>query len=114
MPDQVGEHPIFQSWAGRSDPWGPDDRWSASFGGDVLDTVTSGLDDYLRLRWSRRRSSAVLGCVPWLTDEEVVDRLLRFGSSCIVINKPERVYAEPWQVRRLHDEGPGFPPTVLP
>ena len=44
----------------------------------------------------------------------MVDRLLRFGSSCIVINKPERVYAEPWQVRRLHDEGPGFPPTVLP
>jgi hypothetical protein len=114
MSDQVGQHPIFQSWAGRSDLWGPDNRWSASFGGDVLNTVTSGLDDYLALPWSWHRWSAALGCVPWLTDEEVVDRLLQLGSSCIVINKPDQVGAEPGQVRRLHDEGPGFPPAALP
>lgn len=114
MSDQVGQHPIFQSWAGRSDPWGPDNQWSVSFGGNVLDVVTSGLDNYLALPWSLRHSSAVLGCVPWLTDGEVVDRLLRFGSSCIVINKPGQISADLEQVRRLHDEGPGFPAEALP
>jgi hypothetical protein len=52
--------------------------------------------------------------VPWLSDEQVVDRLLRFRASCIVINKPERLGAEPRQVRRLHDEGPGFPAEAIP
>ena len=116
MPDEVGRHPIFDSWYGRSSEWGPDGKWSASFGGNVLGAVTSALDDYLALRdfASQRRQPAVLGCTPWLSDRAVVDRLLRFRQSCIVINKPDGIAADLRQVRRLHDEGPGFPPAVLP
>jgi len=69
MPDEVGRHPIFDSWYGRSSEWGPDGKWSASFGGNVLGAVTSALDDYLALRdfASQRRQPAVLGCSPWLS-----------------------------------------------
>jgi hypothetical protein len=76
----------------------------------------AALDDYLALRdWaSQRRQPAVLGCAPWLTDSAVVDRLLRFRQSCIVINKPDGITVDLRQARRLHDEGPGFPPAVLP
>lgn len=114
MPDQVGEHPIFQSWAGQSHPWGPDGKWTASFGGGVLEAVTSALDEYLAPKRDMREWPAILGCAPWLTDNQLVDRLLRFGSSCIVINKPNLAAVEHAQVRRLHDEGPGFPSEVVP
>jgi hypothetical protein len=45
--DDVGGHPIFRAWSRRSQSWGPDDRWSAAFGGDVLRALTDGLDGYL-------------------------------------------------------------------
>lgn len=78
--------------------------------------VTVGLDEYLGLdRWnSPRRQPAVLGCTPWLTDRDTVDRLLAFSASCIVINKPDRIWADPGEVTRLHDDGPGFAAEALP
>jgi hypothetical protein len=114
MADEVGEHPIFRAWARQSGAWGPDGTWSASFGGDVLSTITSGLDEYLALQRYWREAPAILGCAPWLTDEQLVDRLLRFGSSCIVINKPDLGTGQHAQVRRLYDEGHGFPAEALP
>jgi hypothetical protein len=76
--------------------------------------VSSGLEDYLALQQSPRRAPAIIGCAPWLSDKQLVDQILHFGNSCIVINKPERVGAEPTEVKRLHDQGNGFPAKVLP
>jgi hypothetical protein len=106
----LGGHPIFQQWSGRTQAWGPDDRYAASFAGDVLEGVTSGLDEFLTS--SRRGASAVLGCTPWLTDSPIVDRLLRFSDSCVVINKPnsqpDAIQNEFRQIQRLHSQGRGL------
>ena len=116
MDERVGGHPIFGAWSQKSFNWGPGDQWSGSLGGDVMAAVTAGLDEFLGSgRWrSPRRQPAVLGCSPWLTDRDTVDRLLAFGASCIVINKPGQVRVESGEVTRLHDEGPGFPAEALP
>lgn len=55
--------------------------------------VTADLDEFLGSgRWrSPRHQPAVLGCSPWLTDTDTVDRLLAFGALCIMINKPGQV-----------------------
>jgi hypothetical protein len=112
--NDVGRHPIFKAWSGRSNPWGPEDRYSVSFGGEVLADVVSGLDDFLRSdRWApMRRTPAVLGCVPWLTDDAVASRLLRFDDVCIVINKPHSPPDR--EAVRLQQQGRGFLLDSLP
>ena len=81
----------------------------------MLRGLTGGIDSYLAGDWRYWRiTSAVIGCVPWLNDDEVVAQLLRFNSSCIVINKldtfaPNRRTVPTGPMRRLLKDGPGFP-----
>lgn len=115
----VGGHPIFKRWTGQSVPWGPEGRYEMSFGGDVLKSLTDGLDQFLEsgARWSRRRMPGVLGCTPWLTDAEIVDRLVHFSECCVVINKPEslpgRLRLVDDQITQLHEAGHGLRLEVL-
>ena len=61
--------------------------WRAWFGGKVVDGLCEVLDEHLAARYGREMSPAAIGCVPWLTSEMVVDRLLKLQSCCIVIDK---------------------------
>lgn len=114
----VGGHPLFKQWKGRGWPWGPSDTFEGLFGGNVLAGLNDGLDKFLADDWHRRRKPGVLGCTPWLTDEAVVDRLVRFTECCIVINKPEstpnHLSVVNDQTERLRESGPGWFRDVLP
>lgn len=105
MSDGVGDHPRFTSWSGTSFPWGAGDASTVRFGGNVLDGVVTGLQEFLAAgRWRMFcRTPAVLGCSPWLSDPAGVDELVRFTDCCVVIAKPDQAHS---QARRLHDEGP--------
>lgn len=116
--DEVGGHPIFQRWTGRSWSWGPNDSYEGFFGGEVLRGLTDGLDHFLDSEhWSRRRKPCVVGCTPWLTDGAVVERLMRFSECCIVINKPELVPDDlrsfDAEIRHLHEAGRGLNRDLL-
>lgn len=107
MGDGVGGHPRFTSWSGTSFPWGAGDTSTVRFGGNVLDGVVTGLQEFLDAGdWRMfRRTPAVLGCSPWLSDSQVVDELMRFTDCCVVTGKDQSVNP---QLRRLHDDGPRF------
>ncbi|MFF3668522.1 hypothetical protein [Microtetraspora malaysiensis] len=87
------------------------------FGTDVLHGLIKGMDDFLANQdrlWSRSRSlgPALLGCVPWFDDPELLDRVTRFPSACVMVTKQEmrkrgRVGFE--ELKRHTDQGPGFP-----
>ncbi|MFC0862272.1 hypothetical protein ACFHYQ_08185 [Sphaerimonospora cavernae] len=76
-----------------------------------------GLDEFAAdpdRRWEQYRSlgPALLGCVPWLDDPELLDRILTFPSSCVLITKPElkEQDRESFQeFKRKVEQGPGFP-----
>src|SRR6476659_3010134 len=73
--------------------WGPDGRWRAWFGDGVLD----GVVDLIRAHREGRLSGlsgwepALIGCVPWLTDSNLVEELAMLpGGCCLVIGKAGR------------------------
>src|SRR5690349_16668042 len=72
----------FRSFTGAPGRWGPDESWRCWFGGGVLDGLVSLLDEHLTS--SERGTPAAVGCVPWLTDFEVVARLVRMPV-CVVV-----------------------------
>jgi hypothetical protein len=53
----------------------------------VIDGLCEVLDEHLAARRSREMWPAAIGCVPWLTSEAVVDRLVNLNSCCVVIDK---------------------------
>jgi hypothetical protein len=90
------------------------------FGTNVLRGLTEGIHEFLQdpdQRWSQYRSlgPAILGCVPWLDDPELLDSIEAFPAPCVVINKldrktrPARVDAR----TRLAREGGGFPADIF-
>ena len=72
--------------------------WRAWFGGNVLSGLCDVLDEHLA---AERRghlspgaflprskgSPAAIGCVPWLTNDDVIDRLLQLSACCVVLDK---------------------------
>lgn len=85
----------MRKWSRRHNRWGPDERWSAWFGGGVVDALVETLDLHLQSptdisgRYDPR--PAVLGAVPWMTHPDVIDRLSHF-EACIVTSKLEGRY----------------------
>jgi hypothetical protein len=65
----------------------------AWFGGNVVDGLCEVLDKHVAALRGRDMRSAAIGCVPWLTSEAVVDRLLKLNSCCVVIDKGASTYA---------------------
>ncbi|MEV1176581.1 hypothetical protein [Nonomuraea sp. NPDC049784] len=91
------------------------------FGLDALRNLTTGMDEFLEDpngRWRQYRSlgPAVLGCVPWFDDEQLLGRVDRFASSCILITKPDaktQRKASFDQLKQRAASGPGFPSRVF-
>ena len=80
---------------------------SVAFGVDVVGDLQAGVENFV----GEVRGAVAIGCVGWLTDEKVVDTLLRLDACCIVVNKPDRDEAAQ---QRLLREGAGLPASALP
>jgi hypothetical protein len=99
--------------------WGPEGAgWRAWFAGNVIDGLCEILDEHLAaerrgylfphgIRAREGGSPAAIGCVPWLTDDDVIDRLLQLSACCVVVDKAGLLDA------RLVDHDRSFP-NVLP
>ncbi len=91
------------------------------FGTDVLRGLTEGIDEFLSdpdQRWRQYRllGPAMLGCVPWLDDPALLDRVAAFPSACVVVTKQERKKrgTERFEALKRHaQEGAGFPADVF-
>lgn len=102
----LGDYEPFRGWSGKPRDWGPDGAgWRAWFGGGVVDGLCDVLDEHLTTRYGREMRPAAIGCVPWLTSEAVVDRLLKLNSVCVVIDKGASQHA----LNRLCLPDHGFP-----
>lgn len=106
----LGDYEQFGKWSGQSRTWGPEGAgWRAWFGGKVVDGLCEILDRHLSAeRLSREAQPVAIGCVPWLTSDEVMDKLLRLGACCIVLDKGARLPT------RLVTHDRPFPSSVLP
>lgn len=105
----LGDYEGFRAWSGRPRSWGQADAgWRVWFGGNVVEGLCEVLDEHLSAKRSVGRSAAI-GCVPWLTSPEVIDRLLMLSHVCVVVDKgaalPQRLIDEP-EI--------GFPNIALP
>jgi hypothetical protein len=104
----------FREWpAPRS--WGPESAWQATFGGGVVADFAKGLRAHPAAVARRFPAKAeaypvVLGCVPWLTSQDVVDALVGTTNHvCVVVDKSARGD----QLDRLHREGVGVRQDLL-
>ncbi|MCA2229617.1 hypothetical protein [Nonomuraea aurantiaca] len=87
------------------------------FGIDALRSLTDGIDQFLADpdgRWTQYRSlgAAMLGCVPWFDDPQLLDRVVRFPAACVVVTKQElskRGRPGFEALKRHAERGPGFP-----
>ena len=88
----LGALDAFKELAGPR-TWGPDERWSVAFGGRVVqDELIAGLlthPNAVEKRFSPKAEAypVVLGCVPWLDSDAIVDALIKAGTCCIVVDK---------------------------
>ena len=104
----LGDYEPFRSWSGHPRSWGAKDSgWRAWFGGKVVDGLCEVLDEHLAAECDG--FPAVIGCVPWLNKEAVVDRLLKMTACCVVLDKGACIIPE-----RLVNSGVGFPNYALP
>lgn len=76
--------------------------WSAGtvvHGSRVLDDLVVRLEQFRNTDWTAEYwprlapRTAVIGCVPWLTDRAVADALASFDQCCIVVDKQQPDYA---------------------
>lgn len=115
MDRPLGDYDPLSDWTGKPRSWGPEGRWRAWFAGDVIKGLVTVLDEHISAVQSKYPDSnspikpAAIGCVPWLTNPEVVDRLLNLSACCIVIDKGR--FQVPSKLLRRADLG--FP-NVLP
>lgn len=85
--------------------WGPAGRWESWFSRGVLEGVVGLVRGHRegRLPSMFRGAPAVIGCVPWVTDSDVVDELAMLpGGCCLVIGKGAN---NPAPARRLQATG---------
>ncbi len=109
----LGALDAFRNWSG-SRSWGPGDRWRATFGGGVVADLVEGLRGHpneVAKRFSAKAEAypVVLGCVPWISSDDVVDALVAVGSCCVVVDKSARNT----QLDRLTAEGTGVRQMLL-
>ena len=98
------QSPFNWLWSGNPRPWGPEgEGWRAWFGGKVLDGLCEVLDEHL----AATRHPAAIGCVPYLTSELVIDRLLKLSCCCVVLDKGSEL------PKRLIESGSGFASIAL-
>ena len=109
----LGSLEAFKAW---SDPrsWGPDSTWRVTFGSGALADFITGLRALAaEVESGMPRKSepypVVLGCVPWLSSEAVVDALIEIGSCCIVVDKS----CKRPEIERLSRDGGGVPQRLL-
>lgn len=95
---------------------------NAFFGRNVLRGLIAGIDDFIetrRQRWTRYRSlgPALLGCAPWINDEELLGKLGDLAAACVVVSKQGRSAKERAKLERLkrvNDATPGLPVRPFP
>ncbi|GAA0393743.1 hypothetical protein GCM10010160_23900 [Acrocarpospora corrugata] len=83
----------------------------------MLHNLTDGMDAFFsdpQQGWHRTHAvgPAVLGCVPWFDDDQLLDRIDQFQASCILITKPDAATQRRDSFDRLKERattGPGFP-----
>lgn len=113
---RLGDHDLVRKWSQKHNRWGPDNQWSAWFGGGVVDALVEVLDLHLHSpldvpsRYAPR--PAVLGAVPWMTHEKVIDRLTHC-QTCVIMTKPRPGAQLPPQIIRYAADGEGFPKHAL-
>jgi hypothetical protein len=91
------------------------------FGVDVLRGLIAGIDEFLEdpeHRWRQYRSMgpALLGCVPWLDDPALLDKIMTLPSACVVVTKQElkKRGSEKFEALKRHaQDGAGFPAEVF-
>jgi hypothetical protein len=111
---RLGDHELIKHWSQRNNRWGPDQRWSAWFGGGVVDALIETLDLHLNTpseigsRYAPK--PAVLGAVPWMTHADVIDRLTYF-EACVVIAKLESHHRR--KIVEYANSGRPFPKQAL-
>jgi hypothetical protein len=105
-PLPLGDYSEFVLWSGRPREG---DGWRVWFGGQVIDGLCGVLDEHLAARRPDRSGAqpAAIGCVPWLTSDDIARRLVRFGSCCIAVDKGAKVN------KHLLDHGRPFPNSAL-
>jgi hypothetical protein len=84
---RLGDDAQFHRWSIKASPWGPDDRWRVWFAGGVVDGLLGLLDEHLANYGGsgpRAERPCIVGCVPWLASDGVVDRLVRMAACCLV------------------------------
>jgi hypothetical protein len=89
----LGDYEAFRWFSGQPKNWGPEgEGWRVWFAGNVLDGLRDVLDEHLAVqRMDRVRKPAAIGCVPWLSNDGIVDRLMQMWC-CIVVDKNELKY----------------------
>lgn len=82
----------------------------AFFGREVLQGLIDGIDDYANLtqsRWRRRSwrvsGPVLLGCSPWVGDDQLIDTIAALPSACVVLSKPVRPNSNQGATARLRD-----------
>jgi hypothetical protein len=108
--DPLGDNERFAHWSGHVRHWGTQDAKCRSwFGGKVIEGLCQVLDEHLQAPQPPRSqaATAALGCVPWLDNDDVIDRLCQLEALCVVVDKGSRPPS------RLVREARPFP-NVLP
>lgn len=82
----LGDYEMFRRWS--EYPSSPVQSGRVWCGGNVIKGLCDVLDEHTA-RYGNR--SAAIGCVPWLDDDAVADRLIKLGSCCVVIDKPSSI-----------------------
>jgi hypothetical protein len=94
---------------------GPEPGNQAFFGRDVLRGLIDGIDDFVKgaqPRWKlgtywRYGPPALLGCSPWVTDDELIERLRKMPA-CVVMTKLQRRDIGLPRLRELNENSPGM------
>ena len=104
-------------------PVGAEPGNNAFFGRNVLAGLIVGIDDFIETRqerWGRRYRSlgpALLGCAPWIDDEELLAKLGDFAAVGVVITKQARGAKQRAKLERLqlaNETTPGLPVRAFP
>jgi hypothetical protein len=94
----------------------------AFFGLDVLRGLVDGIDEFVQgrqRRWRQFRSMGpvLLGCTPWFTDPELMDRLRGLSGACVVLTKQGRSASDVRKLEplaELNEHTPGLPIGAFP
>jgi len=89
-------------------------RSRAYFGRNVLRGLIDGIDDFVSTysevpRRDRDPSPVLLGCAPWLDDEELLGRMVNLTAACVVMTKQSRSRKQLEKLKRLQELNANLP-----